>query len=127
MHQERQRAGRPDKEIYFARPVSGIILYLAYCQMAAFVFSIPIFSGTNALSVTGTVSMPGYTYCSGMVNSSGIKQTSTGQVTYTSGQVSTGTYSITFAAAHPIGNTYITNITGKGVLKGSKGGLAREY
>ena len=60
--------------------------------------------------------MPGYTFCSGMVNSSGIKQTSTGQVSYTSGQVGTGNYSITFATAHPIGNTYITNITGKGVV-----------
>ena len=51
-----------------------------------------------------------------MVNSSGIKQTSTGQVSYTSAQVGTGNYSITFATAHPIGNTYIRNITGKGVV-----------
>ena len=72
--------------------------------------------GTNALSVTGTVSMPGYTFCSGMVEAAGTKQTSTGQVTYTSGLISTGVYSITFPTAHPIGNTYITNITGKGVV-----------
>ena len=57
--------------------------------------------------------MPGYTFCSGMVHAAGLKQTSTGQVTYTSGLISTGVYSITFAAAHPIGNTYITNITNK--------------
>ena len=34
--------------------------------------------GTNALSVTGNVSMPGYMFCAGLVSATGTKLTSTG-------------------------------------------------
>ena len=69
--------------------------------------------GTNALSVTGTVSMPGYTWCSGLVTSAGVKTTATGQVSYTSSRTSTGIYVITFAA-HPLGANYIVLVTAQG-------------
>ena len=70
--------------------------------------------GTNPLSVTGTVSMPGYIFCSGLVTSAGVKTTATGQVSYTSSRTTTGIYVITFASAHPLGANYIVIVTAQG-------------
>ena len=70
--------------------------------------------GTNALAVTGNVSMPGYMFCAGFVSATGSKTTSTGQVSYSVSRVSgyaTGVWQITFASAHPLGANYIINLT----------------
>ena len=73
--------------------------------------------GTNALSVIGNVSMPGYMFCAGFVSATGTKITSTGQVSYTVARVSgyaTGVWAITFASAHPLGSNCIVNLTVQG-------------
>ena len=46
----------------------------------------------NTVAVTGSISMPGYTFCSGLVSAAGVKLTSTGQASYTSSRQSTGIF-----------------------------------
>ena len=54
--------------------------------------------GTNALSVTGTVSIPGFFFCAGVVGATATNDHGTGQATYTvartSGQAAGG-YTVT--------------------------------
>ena len=69
----------------------------------------------NTVTVTGNVSMPGYMWAAGVVNASGIKQSSTGMTSFTSGGGG-GTYTITFPTSHPLGKLYIVTITGRGVI-----------
>ena len=75
--------------------------------------------GTNALSVTGNVSMPGYMFCAGTISATGSKLTSTGQVSYTVARLSgyaAGAWTITFASAHPLGANYIIHVTARGLV-----------
>ena len=67
------------------------------------------------LTVAGNVSMPSYMWAAGVVNSIGVKQSSTGMNVFSSGG-SNGTYSITWTPVHPLGNLYIVVITGRGVI-----------
>ena len=74
--------------------------------------------GTNALSVTGNVSMPGYMFCAGVIGSTGTKYNPTGQVAFTVARLSgyaAGVWTITFATPHPLGANYIVNVSGRGV------------
>ena len=66
------------------------------------------------MNVSSNVTMPGYTFCSGLVTSAGVKTTATGQVGYTSSWTSIGIYVITFASAHPVGANYIVLVSAQG-------------
>ena len=85
--------------------------------------------GTNSLSVIGNVSIPGFFFCAGVVGSTATNVRGTGQVTFTvartSGQAAGG-YTITFASAHPLGATYIVNLTGQYSLCTLNGGVAAQ-
>ena len=70
--------------------------------------------GTNALSVTGNVNMPGCMFAAGLVSAAGSKISGTGQVVWTVSLISTGYYLITFPTAHPLGANYIANVTAQG-------------
>ena len=88
--------------------------YSAVTKLAVGSYTSP---GTNALSVTGNVSMPGYLFCAGLVSATGTKLTSTGQVIYTVARLSgyaAGAWTITFASAHPLGANIVTT-TGRGL------------
>ena len=65
--------------------------------------------GTNALSVTGKVSIPGFFFCAGVVGATATNVRQTGQIGFTvartSGQAAGG-YTITFDSAHPLGDLY---------------------
>ena len=73
-----------------------------------------LITANAGLTVAGNVIMPGYTFASGMVSAGGANVTSTGRVTWTSSQTSTGLYLVTFASAHPLGANYIINVTSQG-------------
>ena len=72
--------------------------------------------GTNALSVTGNVPMPGYMFCAATIGSTGTRYNATGQVTFTVARLSgyaAGVWTITFGSAHPLGANYVVNVSGR--------------
>ena len=58
--------------------------------------------------------MSGYTFASGSITGAGAKLQASGQVVWTPSRTALGCYSITFAAAHPLGTTYIANVSASG-------------
>ena len=71
------------------------------------------------MNVSSYVTMPGYMWAAGLVSSSGVKTTSTGQVSYTVARTSgyaAGVWTITFASAHPLGANYIVQAIAQGAM-----------
>ena len=113
------RAGSPSFQLGgtdLTAPTLAGDTYSAATKLAVGSYTSP---GTNALSVTGNVSMPGYMFCAGTISATGSKLTSTGHVSYTVARLSgyaAGAWTITFASAHPLGTAYIINVTARGLV-----------
>ena len=105
----------PQSPIIYALDVAGYS-YLNGNLTVAGDASITGKISSATMNVSSNVTMPGYTFCSGLVSAAGVKTTSTGQVSYTSSRTSAGLYVITFGSAHPLGANYIVNVTAQGSL-----------
>ena len=86
--------------------------YSAITKLAVGSYTSP---GTNALAVTGAVSMPGYMWAAGLVSAWGSKTTGTGQISWSVTRSAQGFYIITWVTAHPSGAKNIVTVSGQAV------------